>query len=298
MPLVTIGVLSYNYSNYVLAALDSLINQTYSNIELIIVDDNSTEKTPQLIDAWIIQNNVNCTFIKNKKNLGITKVSNNIVTLAKGKYISLFAIDDIMLPRKIEEQVKVLEEAGDEYGVCYANVEKMTEDGTPLGPYIEENKFRVIEGNVLKAYAMGQLSFCTPGCLIRTSTYKKTGLYDERVLYEDYNFWLRAFACVKVKYCAYPSLVYRWKETSPIYEVWSKNNNERYNRDRVLSNHQALKFIKDKEVKQFLKKKNRQYLKSLSVHKSVYVKPLVYFLISKGYINIPLRVIVRLITGK
>jgi len=298
VPLVTIGVLSYNYSSYVIAALNSLIAQTYPFIELIIVDDNSKEDTPAMIDRWIRENNIHCTFIKNEKNIGITPVSNKIISLAKGKYISLFAIDDEMLPRKIELQVKMLEDAGEEYGVCYANVHTMDEVGNPLGYYIEKNKFKVIEGDVLRPYVFGELKFCTPSSLIRTAIYAKTGPYDPRVLYEDYNFWLRAFALFKVKYCDYPCLLYRVKATSPIIEAWKVNKSERYLRDRVLSNHQALSYINDNKVKVFLKKKITQYLKALSANKSGYVKELISFLLKKGYWNIPARVWFRLITGK
>jgi glycosyltransferase involved in cell wall biosynthesis len=297
-PLVTIGVLSYNYSKYVIAALNSLLAQTYSNIEIIIIDDKSVENTPDLIDQWIKEKNVKCTFIKNTENIGITRVSNKIVGLSKGKYISLFAIDDIMLPRKIELQVKLLEEAGEEYGLCYANVERMDEDGQPLGLYVPKNEFVAQEGYILKSFVTDELSFSTPGCLIRTSVYKKAGMYDERVLYEDYNFFLRVFALFKAKYCDYPCLIYRTRSTSPIYEEWTKNNRERYHRDRVLSNLQALKFINDKDVREYLMKKNSQYLKSLSMHKSGYVKELIFTLLKNGYWNIPLRVWVRFITGK
>src|SRR3982751_3665251 len=127
-PLVTIGVLCYNYSRYIEAALSSLLEQTYPFIELIIVDDCSTELSVPAIKNWIADNNIHCTFIQNKKNLGITKVSNMLVKKAKGKYISLFATDDIMLPEKIAKQVKILEETGEEYGMCYANVETMDEE--------------------------------------------------------------------------------------------------------------------------------------------------------------------------
>src|SRR3954447_17643513 len=85
-PLVTIGVLSYNYSLYIEDALNSLLTQTYPLIELIIIDDCSTEKfTCEIIENWIKVNNIQCTFIRNPKNLGITKVSNMLVQKAKGK---------------------------------------------------------------------------------------------------------------------------------------------------------------------------------------------------------------------
>lgn len=298
IPLVTIGVLSYNYSAYVLAALNSLITQTYSNIELIIIDDKSTESTPDIIEKWIAENKINCVFIKNEINIGITKVSNKIVGLTNGKYISLFAIDDIMLPEKIERQVKAMEEAGEDFGMCYANVNTMDEKGNFLGHFVEKDKFVAYNGDILKPYVFGQLNFATPGSLIRTSVYKTTGLYDERVLYEDYNFWLRLFACFKAVYCEYPCLIYRVRKASELFNTWTKNNNELYHRDRILSNHQALKFIDDPEVINFLKKKITQYLKSLSAQNSAYTKDITIYLIKKMYWSIPFRVILKLLVGR
>jgi len=298
VPLVTVGILSYNYSAYVIGALNSVLAQTYPFIELIIVDDKSAENTPAIIDQWIADNNIHCTFIKNEKNIGITPVSNKIISLAKGKYISLFAIDDLMLPQKLELQVKTLEEAGDDYGVCLANANTMDEEGNPTGPYIAKDDFKIIEGDVLSPYVFRELKFCTPSSLIRTAIYAKTGPYDPRVLYEDYNFWLRAFAVAKVKYCDYPGLVYRVKKTSPIIEAWKVNNNERYYRDRILSNHQALGYIKEPKVRTQLKKKISQYLKALATNKSRYLNEMVFFLVKNGYWNIPKRVLINYFIGK
>jgi glycosyltransferase involved in cell wall biosynthesis len=288
LPLVTIGVLSYNYSQYIEAALNSLLTQTYPFIELIIVDDCSTElSVPETIKNWIADNNIHCTFIQNKKNLGITKVSNILVKKAKGKYLSLFATDDIMLPKKIERQVKILEEAGEEYGMCYANVETMNEAGERTGLYNPD--MNTFEGNVLYSYVSGNLPFATPSCLIRKSVYNRTGLYDERVLIEDYNFWLRLMACYKVKYCDYPCLVYRIKNYWGVHDELMKNNRERYYRDRILSNQQALKFVQDKKVKLHLKLKIEQYLKTLAVHNSHSFKHTLLFLLRNGYLYLSFR---------
>jgi len=208
--------------------------------------------------------------------------------MAKGKYLDLFATDDIMLPEKIERQVEILEEAGEEYGMCYANVETMNEAGEKTG--LLNPGMSMFEGDVLKNYVLGNLPFATPSSLIRMSVYQRTGLYDERVLIEDYNFWLRVMACYKVKYCDYPCLVYRIKEHPGIHEQLMKNNRERYHRDRILSNQQALKFINDSEVKVYLKGKMEQYLKSLAVHNASSLNEVLLFLLSKGYLYLPAKI--------
>ena len=292
-PLVTIGVLSYNYSKYLLAALNSLLVQTYNNIELIIIDDCSTENSVEIINQWISSNNLHCTFIINEKNEGITKVSNKLVALSKGKYINLFATDDIMLPEKIEQQVNLLEQAGEEYGMCYANVETMDEENNITGLYCDPGIESLPQGDVLEAFAFNQMKFATPSALIRIAAYKKCGMYDERVLIEDYNFWLRFFACCKACICNYPSLIYRVKKESEVFNKWSENKNERYFHDRILSNFCALPFIKNATIKIHLQNKIGQYINSLSINQSGYTKKLIWYLLSKDYYQIPKKVFIR-----
>lgn len=291
-PLVTIGVLSYNYSRYIREALDSLLQQSYPNIELIIIDDCSTEtETRQIIREWISRNNLYCTYIENETNRGITAVSNMIVRRASGIYINLFATDDIMLPEKIERQVRLLEAAGQGYGMCYANVETIDESGNFLGMFSSETSFP--QGDVLAAYALNQMHFATPSALIRAAVFNRIGLYDERVLIEDYNFWIRLFAVFKAAYCPYPSLRYRVKAGSGIWDQWMANNRERYYYDRILSNYQALRYVKSPGVRGHLHRKICQYLKALSRSKSPYSKKIYWFLLAKGYVRIPHGILIN-----
>ncbi len=286
LPLVTIGVSSYNYSKYIEDALTSLLTQTYKNIELIIIDDCSSDNCPQKIEKWIRENNVDCTYIHHEKNLGITKTSNEFVKLAKGKYITLFATDDIMLPERIERQVKILEAAGEEYGMCYALPELIDEEDNPIEQW-RKKFFTVCEGDVLAEYVKRSFWFNTPTTLIRTSVYAKIGLYDERVLIEDYNFFIRLVACYKVKYCDYPCIQYRLKKQSGIFNQWKKNNYERYFYDRILSNFQALKFIKRNKERTYIKEKITQYLKCLALYNSRYFLKVSFYLIRNRYLKIP-----------
>lgn len=287
LPLVTIGVSSYNYSMYIEAALDSVLAQTYEHIELIIIDDCSSDDCPQLIAQWIAKNKLQCTFIQHEKNLGITKTSNEFVRLARGKYLCLFATDDIMLPEKIARQTAILEAAGEAYGMCYANVQLMDEAGNAIGMYDKENKG--IEGDALEAFVFGDLQFATPSALLRMSVYARAGLYDERVLLEDYNFWLRVLALYKIKYCDYPCMIYRIKQQSAIYDAWTANNKERYYYDRVLSNFQALSYTRNEKVRRHLRQKISQYLKALSAADSSYFSTLFRYLLGNGYYRLPYK---------
>ncbi len=293
LPLVTIGISSYNYSSYIIAALNSVLQQTYQHIEVIIIDDCSSDDCPQKISQWILQNKLHCTFIVNETNQGITKVSNQFVQLAKGKYLTLFATDDEMLPEKISLQVQLLENAGEEFTLVYANPIALNEQGKELGLFVDATKFKPQDGFVLKAWLQKEIVLVPPATLIRTSAYAKTGLYDERVLFEDYNFWLRLLAISKAIYCSYPCIKYRVKEQSAILNKWNDNKQERYFHDRILSHQLAFTFIKDAEVKQIIQKKTTQYLKAMADNKSSYLKQDVWLLLKAGYFKIPLKVLAK-----
>src|SRR5262245_34925693 len=97
-PLFTVGVLSYNNGKFIRCTLDSILRQSYSHIELIVVDDGSKDDSPIVIKNWIKEHDISCMLITHEKNFGICKGCNDVVKNAKGKYIALFGSDDIMNP--------------------------------------------------------------------------------------------------------------------------------------------------------------------------------------------------------
>ena len=108
-PLVSIALRSYNQKYFLKEAIDSIFNQSYANYELIIADDYSTDGSIELIENY-------------KKNLGHTKNLNRALFACKGKYISIFDGDDIMLPNKLKLQVKFMEKNSN-CVICYHNTE-------------------------------------------------------------------------------------------------------------------------------------------------------------------------------
>src|SRR6202022_442605 len=97
-PLVSTIVLSYNHSRYVLETLESVRAQTYKTTQLIIVDDCSTDNSLLIFEHWLRENNLTCTFIRHKENLGICKSLNEALVVSTGKYVSTIASDDLWLP--------------------------------------------------------------------------------------------------------------------------------------------------------------------------------------------------------
>ncbi len=99
-PLISIAMATYNGEKFIIEQLDSIINQSYKNIEIIICDDNSNDKTVEILKSYCKK--FPLTIIQNKINLGIVKSFEISLKNCKGEYIVLSDQDDIFLPKKIE----------------------------------------------------------------------------------------------------------------------------------------------------------------------------------------------------
>jgi len=192
-PLVSVMVLCYNHKDFVVQALDSVLNQTYKNIEVIIIDDNSSDGSQELIEKWVRDNKVACRFIKHTSNRPIGYSYNEFLKLAKGKYISAIATDDLFYPSKTEKQVALFATLTEEYGVVYSDLNVIDRDNNLLDNsfykwYLKDTE--PTSGNLLDAFMK-----CNPvqvtGTLVKREIYDKVGPYDESMVGEDWDMGLR-----------------------------------------------------------------------------------------------------------
>ena len=107
-PLVSILIPTYNSVDFVEDTVRSIMNQTYTNIEIVIVDDASTDGTMKILEK-LSKEDKRIKLLQNKKNLGITDNMNNGIHKCNGKYIAILDGDDWAYPYRIEEQVKLME---------------------------------------------------------------------------------------------------------------------------------------------------------------------------------------------
>ncbi|MHC5106000.1 glycosyltransferase [Enterobacter ludwigii] len=117
-PLITIIVASYNAENYICETLESCINQDYNKIEIIIVDDCSTDNSVKLINQWCEEKktthpDISCTLVTSEKNGGIPANLNKSLPVIKGSWIKCIGSDDILLPHAISEFILRLQEYED-----------------------------------------------------------------------------------------------------------------------------------------------------------------------------------------
>jgi glycosyltransferase involved in cell wall biosynthesis len=215
-PLVSMIVLCYNQAQFVVETLESVKSQTYTPTQLIIVDDCSTDGSVAVIEQWLKDNGIDCTFIRHQQNYGLCKTVNDAVTAATGKYVSMVASDDIWLPDKIARQVEIMEAQPGYVGVLYSDAFQIDEHGNPLPdmfvtahrklPEMPQGQILdiLIEGNFIPAMTT----------LIRRSCYEKVGLYDEKLPWEDWDMWLRLAHHYSFLFSPIPSARYRRHEKS------------------------------------------------------------------------------------
>lgn len=220
MPLVTVGVASYNNGPYLRETLESIRLQTYPHIELIIVDDASKDDSVKIAEAWLAENpTVKGQIIRHAKNKGVCSACNDVIRQAKGDFICIIGSDDIYLTGKIDTQVNIFKQLDDRYGVIYSDVLYIDETGAVTGKtdidetYLMKDTFeRLLEDNIIPAMSV----------LVRKSCYDKVGLYDENLSYEDADMWLRIAKKYKFFYSDQISAKYR-KHSSSVMQNRDKN---------------------------------------------------------------------------
>ena len=133
-PLVSIITPLYNSEAFVEDTLNSVINQTYSSWELLLIDDGSQDKTIKIIEGYI-KKYPNINLIKNETNLGAAISRNKGIEAAKGDYIAFLDADDLWKPTKLEEQVSFM--IAEKCDVCFSSYEQINEAGEPLNRLVK-----------------------------------------------------------------------------------------------------------------------------------------------------------------
>ena len=201
-PLVSVGIITYNSSKYVLDALESVKAQTYKNIELIVSDDCSTDNTVEICQNWIEENRsrfVNSTLITVEKNTGTAANGNRTFAACKGDWVRLCAGDDALFPDSIEKFVCFVTDHPDakfvvgnikEYKFSFEK-ENVVEghmsiynDNNDIIDKPSEEQFRkMLYGN----------SFIPPAVFNNMEVVRELGGYDEKYrILEDFPFYLKA----------------------------------------------------------------------------------------------------------
>lgn len=177
--LVSVIMPSYNTAKFIDKSISSVLNQTYQNFEIIIVDDCSTDNTDEVV-ASIKDERIK--YIKNEKNSGAAVSRNKALKEAKGRWIAFLDSDDLWEAEKLEKQINFMKENG--YHFSYTAYEEIDENSNPLN--------RIIKGP-RKISKLGMHAYCWIGCLTVMYDRQKIGLIQIEDIKKnnDYAMWLK-----------------------------------------------------------------------------------------------------------
>ncbi len=188
MPKVSIVLPTHNGEKFIEKAIQSVFDQSFSDWELIVINDASTDETPNMIKK-LSQQDSRVVYFRNEKNLGIQKSLNKGLREAKGEYIARIDDDDEWLDKtKLQNQVEFLDKNPD-YVLVGTDVVVVSESGKELFRYLNPEKDFDIRQKIL-----GRNCFSHSSVVFKKQAALKAGLYPEtqKTLHaEDYWFWLK-----------------------------------------------------------------------------------------------------------
>lgn len=184
-PLVSIVMSVYNENEkYLKASADSILNQSYQNLEIILIDDGSCPKCSRQLEQYR-RKDKRVVLIKNEKNLGLTKSLNIGIRYSHGKYIARMDSDDISFQNRISEQVNYMEKHS-QTAVIGAEVCDLRTGKKMPGMYFSNDR-KVMEARLL---------FCNAGIIHSTAVIRKSFLKEKKIFYQedyvkaqDYGLW-------------------------------------------------------------------------------------------------------------
>ncbi len=247
---------AYNAEQYIAQAIESILNQTFTDFEFIIINDGSSDKTAEIIKSY---KDKRINFIDNKKNQGLIAVLNQGLAISNGEYIARMDSDDISLPERFEKQVKYLD-AHPEIGVL----------GTSIIQFGEHTK----EQEVIKKPKITYLDIVLccpvvhPSAMIRKSILDKYNLrYNPDYQHaEDYYLWSQAIKYTNITNLKDVLLKYRYhdKNVSIVYNT-TQNKIAQKISDEMIDFLTDIPELKN-EIKKLAKKTRFYNTSFLSIH--------------------------------
>ncbi len=214
-PLVSVVIAAYNMGRYLPQAIDSVLQQTYGNVEVLVIDDGSTDDTAAQAQAYVKPGKVRYI---HQTNQGQAVAKNRGVREAAGEFVAFLDADDYWDLDKLALQMPLFEHAP-AVGVVYSKFNFVDQDGKYIRESVEQLQRGRISGPLLISNFVG---FGTT--VVRKSCFEQLGYFDEVIgMGIDYDLWLRFSTMYEFDFVERPLLNYR---------VWegqmSKNYRRRY----------------------------------------------------------------------
>lgn len=205
MPKVSVLMPVYNAQDYLAEAIDSVLSQTFTDWELIIGDDGSTDGTEDIIRLYTDKR---ISYLKNDCNIGHTKTKYSLLDHSQGEYIAFLDADDVSLPDRFALQVQFLDNNPD-YGLCGTWGIMIDPEGNTIKKmtFINQNEY-------LRCALLFNTAFLQSSIMVRRDLMKDYYLDEDILLVEDYNFECLVSRHTKVENITKDLVKYRWHNSN------------------------------------------------------------------------------------
>jgi len=226
VPRVSVCVPSYNHSRFLGQTLESILKQTYSDLEIIIVDDGSTDDSLEIARRYVSNHPSKIRLLThpNHQNLGISATVNAAFAAVRGEYWMGIPSDDLLHSDKLARQVEFLDRH-QEIGWVYSYANFIDNEGQPIEGLFGADITK--ESDPVETLIQGNQ---VPGmtALMRHSVSAMVGLHHPSLLYSDWHYWVRMAAASRVAFIAEPLVYYRLHETNTSIGVSAEINIARF----------------------------------------------------------------------
>jgi glycosyltransferase involved in cell wall biosynthesis len=205
-PRVSVVMSVYNGERFLREAVESILNQTFTDFEFIIVDDASTDETPKILESF---NDKRIKVVRNQEKKERSFSRNIAIGMAKGEFIAIMDADDISLPNRLSHEIDFMS-SNKEIGVLGTRIEIIDEMGKKIEGISWHRGFPS-EPEVINWYLLFETPIMHPSVMIRKSLLLETGGYSENdVLAEDYELWIRMAKITRLANLDEELVLYRW----------------------------------------------------------------------------------------
>jgi glycosyltransferase involved in cell wall biosynthesis len=210
-PKVTVIIPTYNRAHLIKRAIKSVLNQTFQDFEIIVVDDGSTDNTEEVVKSF---NDLRIKYIKHQKNLGASAARNTGIKNSKGEYIAFLDSDDEWLPEKLEKQMryfKKIEKRRGKLGLVYCDSIWCDEEGRKIA--VSNQIWKPKEGWVFKELLKNCFISTASVVICREDVLIKVGLFDRKFTQsQDYELWIRLSTFYPIAYLNLPLVKHKMWE--------------------------------------------------------------------------------------
>jgi len=200
LPLVSVIMPVYNCEKYLKEAMDSVLSQTYKNIEFVVINDGSSDSSKEIILSYA---DPRIRFLENDSNSGIVFTRNKGLESASGEFVATLDSDDISLPDRIEKQVDFLNKNTD-YGMCGTFFYAIDSNGK----FLKKIEFPTSARDVMTFLTLGNC-FCNSSVMIRSKTAKELKYREKYDIVEDYEMWRQISKRAKLANLPFYGTLYR-----------------------------------------------------------------------------------------